>query len=412
MSKISDKIIYFSGLYPSKINRGMPFIDNRLNLLKKRGLSSKIYFLNKRDTKFAATVKKLLFRQKKIEVNSSVNQNATSNWYPIDYKNNLAFILLNLFSKKNKNRYLSRIIKKEIPEITNIKLVHLHWAYPTGYIFSILKNKIGIKYVLTLHGSDIHSLHKKGKQVIKMTIVALENADKCIFVSEELKRIAMLHGYNGNNSVVIPNGYNPELFFFRDKKISKQKININSNKLVGFVGNLVDVKNVLDLPEIFKQIKDNYNNVEFIIIGDGVHRKKLATLAKEKEINIKFTGNIQQKHVADYMRAMDVLLLPSKNEGWPCVVKEAYACGTYVIGSDRGGISEAIGKLGQTYILDGNFIDNCSNYVSRVLHNGYSKKPLLEDAANYTWEKVVDREMRIYKEILEGEKYNEKSNIW
>ncbi|HMA76543.1 MAG TPA: hypothetical protein VKO43_04490, partial [Candidatus Krumholzibacteriaceae bacterium] len=135
MSKISDKIIYFSGLYPSKINRGMPFIDNRLNLLKKRGLSSKIYFLNKRDTKFAATVKKLLFRQKKIEVNSSVNQNATSNWYPIDYKNNLAFILLNLFSKKNKNRYLSRIIKKEIPEITNIKLVHLHWAYPTGYIF-------------------------------------------------------------------------------------------------------------------------------------------------------------------------------------------------------------------------------------------------------------------------------------
>lgn len=404
MSKISNKILYFSGLYPSESNsRGVPFIDNRFELIKEKCLSKKIYYLDQQDTKFVAMLKRILLKQKEIKINCRSDQNERNNWCPIVCKNNVVLLILNYFSRKNKNRYLSWVIKKRIPEITNVKLVHVHWAYPTGYIFSVLKSKIGVKYVLTLHGSDIHGMYQKSDQVLKMTITALDNADKCIFVSEKLKRMAMQHGYSGNNSVVIPNGYNPKSFYFCDKKISKQEIGIKSNKLVGFVGNLIDVKNVLVLPEIFRRIKDKYKDVEFVIIGDGIHKNKLITLADEMNIEIKFTGNIQQKHVADYMRAMDVMLLPSKNEGWPCVIKEAYACGTFVIGSDRGGISEAIGKLGRTYVLNENFIDNCSNCAVGVLYDNYSETPLLKDAANYTWDQVVKMEEEIYEEVLEAE---------
>jgi glycosyltransferase involved in cell wall biosynthesis len=40
---------------------------------------------------------------------------------------------------------------------------------------------------------------------------------------------------------------------------------------------------------------------------------------------------------------MDVMMLPSREEGFGAVVIEAQACGTCVIGSSNGGIPEAIG---------------------------------------------------------------------
>jgi len=44
-------------------------------------------------------------------------------------------------------------------------------------------------------------------------------------------------------------------------------------------------------------------------------------------------GRVSQVDVAKYMNAMDVMVLPSRNEGFGAVVIEAQACGTCVVGS-------------------------------------------------------------------------------
>jgi glycosyltransferase involved in cell wall biosynthesis len=62
-----------------------------------------------------------------------------------------------------------------------------------------------------------------------------------------------------------------------------------------------------------------------------------------KGLDVVFAGRVPQVEVARCMNAMDVMVLPSRNEGWPCVVLEAQACGTCVVGSSSGGIPEAIG---------------------------------------------------------------------
>ncbi len=63
----------------------------------------------------------------------------------------------------------------------------------------------------------------------------LENADKVIFVSNALLNKAKSFGYSGSNSVVIPNGIEPDLFKPLDREKIKRELELNK-KVIGFVG--------------------------------------------------------------------------------------------------------------------------------------------------------------------------------
>ena len=59
---------------------------------------------------------------------------------------------------------------------------------------------------------------------------------------------------------------------------------------------------------------------------------------------ISFFGNQPSSVMPDIMNCIDVLVLPSLNEGLPLVCAEALSCGAAVVGSDVGGIAEVIGS--------------------------------------------------------------------
>ena len=49
-------------------------------------------------------------------------------------------------------------------------------------------------------------------------------------------------------------------------------------------------------------------------------------------------GRQSSAQVADLMRAVDLLCIPSDNEGLPNVLLEAFSCGLQVVSTDVGGI--------------------------------------------------------------------------
>jgi glycosyltransferase involved in cell wall biosynthesis len=116
-----------------------------------------------------------------------------------------------------------------------------------------------------------------------------------------------------------------------------------------------------------------------------------------KGLNIIFTGRLPQKGVAKYMNAMDVMVLPSREEGFGAVVIEAQACGTCVIGSSNGGIPEAI-DFEEYVVKEGeNFEERFARKVVDVLKKGYDRNRLIERAKGFTWEEIVRREIEIYE---------------
>lgn len=66
------------------------------------------------------------------------------------------------------------------------------------------------------------------------------------------------------------------------------------------------------------------------------------------------------------INCLDVLVLPSLNEGLPRVTLEAQVCGVHVVGSDRGGIPEAIGDE-NCFELSADFANNVASRVLELI---------------------------------------------
>lgn len=309
---------------------------------------------------------------------------------------NKVFFHRRVLKKININYFIRnniKFIKKNI-KYKNYDLIHAHWAYPIGYIAYKIKEKENIPYVLTVHGSDIHTNPKISKKIKKYTLIALENAEQVEFVSQNLLDYAIKElGYSGENACVIANG-------IEEKYICDYKLLNKKKNKVGYIGNLIEIKGADRIPEIFTKIHLKNKKVDFIVVGDGVLKKQLCEKCNNNGIKVKFTGGISQNEVLKILKDIDVLIIPSRNEGWPCIILEANACGTYIVATDVGGNREAIDNYGSVVKVDSNLLENMADEVVKVLDFNINYKDIIERSRNFTWDKIKDQELDLYKKIL------------
>ena len=388
-------ILFINGLHPTPINlmRGI-FVTNRLKFLRNYD-NINFYSISPvmKDGRSIIFLRKILKKPQLIQYPPKMLFNGI-NFHFVNVEVDLWTKILNInFCKLALNS-----IDKHV-DIKKYDLIHAHLPYPHGYIAYMIKQKYNIPYVVTSHGSDINISMEKNKSKY---LEVLENANKAIFVSNKLLDKAKSYGYSGFNSVVIGNGFDPSIFYPIDKTIVRKELNVfkDDHKYVGFVGNLIPIKRADKLIEIFEKVRDRIPKVRFIVVGDGILKNKMIEEAKLKNLDVAFTGRLSQKEVAKYINIMDIMVLPSRNEGWPCVILETQACGTLVIGSDNGGIPEALG-YNEFIVKEGELFEK--RFAQRVVYflkNGYDKNKLIERVRNYTWKNIVNKETSIYKEIL------------
>lgn len=308
-----------------------------------------------------------------------------------------------------------RAIKEKV-ENKKYDLICAHWVYPNGYVAYLLSQEFNIPYVITAHGHDIHTNPfmnqdtKKYREIREFTVQALNSAKQVIFVSEYLRNEAIKLEYASDNSKIIPNGIDGKLFKIVDKNSEKDKLNLNKNKkYIIYVGNIIKIKGSDLLIDIFSSLYKKNDNVEMLIIGDGDLENELVDKAKQYDLysKVHFLGRLPHKQLYKYIGVSDVFILPSRNEGWPCVVNEAIACGVPVVGSDVGGIIEAIG--GDEYgsvVKWGNdieeFVDDFSNEILNWLTKDYNPLNLRKKALRYTWSNQCKKEIEVMGSSVRG----------
>ncbi len=120
-----------------------------------------------------------------------------------------------------------------------------------------------------------------------------------------------------------------------------------AQQIILHVARLVEVKGTLHLLRAFARLG---GQAELVIIGDGPLRKSLAAEAVSLGVasRVRFLGALPQAEVLTWMRKAAMLVLPSvrtgtgRIEGLGMVTLEAAATGVPVVGSDIGGIPEAV----------------------------------------------------------------------
>jgi len=279
-------------------------------------------------------------------------------------------------------------------------LVHAHCTYPEGYLAVKAASKRKIPVVITSHGGDIQVLAKRSSSIQVKLVETLNRANRAIFVSQILLDDARKLGYSANNSIVIPNGYSANIFSPKNNREMRYRHGIAlKKKVIGFVGGLVADKRADCFFDLFSMIKKIEPEAYFIVIGDGPFAGKLRD-AKE-HLSVHMTGFLSQNEVAGWMATFDVLILPSRVEGWGCVIKEAQAMGVPCVGSDSGGIPEAIGSGGVIVKDSGeDFIEDFARAVVRVLKDPLDPKDVIKSAQGFTWEETVGKEVAVYTEVI------------
>lgn len=312
--------------------------------------------------------------------------------------------LINKFIEKinlDKFNYLP-MIRKNKNDIKKYDLVSAHWGYPHGRIAYFINKLFNKPYIVTYHGSDVHTMPVKNPHIKKQVLEVMNSAYKNIFVSNKLYLAAKNIGYKKENYIITKNGVNIDKFYpidIKEKESIKKDLNLNKT-VIGFVGNLNKVKRADKLIEIFENIRNNKPNLDisFLVVGDGELKSSMENKSKEKNIDVVFTGNANVDEVRNYMNVMDIMVLPSRNEGFGLVIVEANACGTRVVASNVGGICEAI-ESEEFLVDDGdNFEIRFADKVCSILDNDYIKNELIESVVdNFSWEKIAKDEINIYK---------------
>lgn len=107
-----------------------------------------------------------------------------------------------------------------------------------------------------------------------------------------------------------------------------------------FSGKLIDKKHPLELLQAFCDAQ-LVNHATLLIVGDGPLRSRCESFVREHNLNVHFTGFLNQTEMLDAYAACNCLVLPSDaGETWGLVVNEAMAAGNPAIVSDLVGCTQ------------------------------------------------------------------------
>ncbi|WP_094547595.1 glycosyltransferase family 4 protein [Petroclostridium xylanilyticum] len=299
-----------------------------------------------------------------------------------------------------------------INNIGGVDIIHAHdWI--VAYASRVLKHSYKIPLVCTIHATEHgrnHGIHNDMQSYIHniewwLTYESWRVICNSYYMKNEIRNIFQLPE---DKIHVVPNGVSIDKFNdIKRDYLFRRNFASDHEKMIFFVGRLVQEKGVHILIDAIPKILAHYYDVKFVIAGKGPELDFLREKANWMGVGNKvyFTGYISDENLHKLYGCADIAVFPSLYEPFGIVALEAMAANIPVVVTEAGGLGEIVEHAQdgmKAYTGNSNSLADC--IIALLYHPDLCDKVRV-NAINkiknsYNWGSIGKQVLSIYNQII------------
>lgn len=300
---------------------------------------------------------------------------------------------------------INRIIKKGNYDFIHSHLIHSDvWMVLTKIFFNRKLKILSTKHGFNDRYTNLHGFNpdKRLYQPFYFASLFVEPwLNHSFAVSKAVRKLYI--GQNISKPEKVDVVYHGFKYNFQADE-DKDKYREAEHQLV-IVGRLEGYKGHQFIFEALQKMGTQFPNLKLLVIGSGGLEAELKQSVKEMEIEDKVVFKGFQTAVLDYMSNSDIVLIPSKSEGFGLVFMEAFEVKTPVIGFDVPAGNELIVHNESGLLVKAYDTQELADQIAHLLNHPEEGKRLAENAHQrlktfFTPERMVEETIAIYEKMV------------
>ena len=226
----------------------------------------------------------------------------------------------------------------------------------------------------------------------------------------EREQLAVHYGAVSDRVEVVPPGVDHSVFFPDDARVAKVRLGLDGRRVLLFAGRIQPLKGVGLAVRCLAELRDP--DTMLLVVGGPSGLDGREELARVRELagELGVAGRVQfvppQPHtrLADFYRAADVCIVPSRAESFGLVALEAAACGTPVVAASVGGLRSLVDDGATGFLVDDRDPAAYAAPVALLLEDPELAAEIGASASaqsrKYSWSITAARLRRLYGDLV------------
>jgi len=262
-----------------------------------------------------------------------------------------------------------------------LHIVNGIWAEPSFAVALAVLALAGSKFAVYAEAPDYRQAHTGMPSLLRRSFAewVAKRALGFLAVAQFAEQYYVQLGFGRDH--VYPFGY---FQTERDATMGSAKCAAHELIEVVFVGQLIQRKGVDLLLEAIGPLFAEQPKLALSVIGDGGEARALQDRTRSLGIEdrVNFEGTVSSETIQARLASADVLVLPSRWDGWGMVVNEALSAGVPVIVSHRCGAADLIQHGVNGYVFRSEDVKNLRKCLRSFLKNADARSTMRSAAAN------------------------------